>query len=253
MHAQADAAVLRQPPLGDVEARHDLDARDHRGSHALGRRFDVVQHAVDAIAHRQPILERLDVDVGGAHVERVGDEEADEADDRRFGGQVLQLLHVGVEREFVDARLDVADHLALRRLAGPVEPLQRGVELGRDRDHRPHRAPGDHLERADGVRVGRIGHRQRDFVVVLAHRQRMGVAQEARTHALLENREFGIARNVDQRQRQLDRQRFRDVALRDHAERHQQRAQLFAGFLLQPQRAFECGRIELAALDEDLA
>ena len=41
--------------------------------------------------------------------------------------------------EFVDARLDVADHLALRRLAGAVEALERGFEFGRDRDHRPHR------------------------------------------------------------------------------------------------------------------
>ena len=34
LHAQLDAAVLRQPALGDVEVRHDLDARDHRGRRA---------------------------------------------------------------------------------------------------------------------------------------------------------------------------------------------------------------------------
>src|SRR3546814_9261363 len=31
LHAQHDAAVLRQAALGDVEPRHDLDAADHRG------------------------------------------------------------------------------------------------------------------------------------------------------------------------------------------------------------------------------
>ncbi len=31
LHAQHDAAVLRQAALGDVHARHDLDARNHRG------------------------------------------------------------------------------------------------------------------------------------------------------------------------------------------------------------------------------
>ena len=34
LHAQPDAAVLRQAPLGDVEVGHDLDARDHRGGRA---------------------------------------------------------------------------------------------------------------------------------------------------------------------------------------------------------------------------
>jgi hypothetical protein len=31
LHAQLDAAVLRQATLGDVQSRHDLHARDHRG------------------------------------------------------------------------------------------------------------------------------------------------------------------------------------------------------------------------------
>ena len=57
----------------------------------------------------------------------------------RLGGEVLQLLHVGVERELV-ALLDVADDLAQLRLAGAVEPLQRRLELGGDRDHRRARA-----------------------------------------------------------------------------------------------------------------
>jgi hypothetical protein len=48
----------------------------------------------------------------------------------------------------------------------------------------------------------------------------------------------------------LRRQRFANVALGHHAQRDQQRAQLFAGFLLQAQRAFQGGRVELAALDQ---
>ena len=60
-------------------------------------------------------------------------------DHRRFGREVLQLLDVGVEGELVAALLDVADDLAERRLARAVEPLERGLELGRNRDQRPHR------------------------------------------------------------------------------------------------------------------
>ena len=161
--------------------------------------------------------------------------QADQADHRRLGGQVLQLLHVGVERELVDPRLDVAEQLALRRLAGAVEPLQRGLEFGRNRHHRPHRAPGDHLERADRVAVGRVRHRQRDLGFVLAQRQRPHFAQEARAHAFVEDRKLRIAGRVDQRQLELRGERFGDVALRDHAQRDQQRTEPLARLLLHAQ------------------
>ena len=35
-----------------------------------GGGLDVAQHAVDAVAHAQALLERLDVDVGGALLDR---------------------------------------------------------------------------------------------------------------------------------------------------------------------------------------
>ena len=71
-HGELDAAVLRQPPLGDVELRHDLDARDDRRGEPAGRRLDLVQHAVDAVADAQLVLERLDVDVRGARLDARG-------------------------------------------------------------------------------------------------------------------------------------------------------------------------------------
>ena len=92
-----------------------------------------------------------------------------------------------------------------------------------------HLASGDHLEGADRVRVGRIGHRERELVLVLVQRQRTRFAQEARGYALFENRQFGVARRLDQRQIELRRERLGDVALRDHTERDEQRTELFAG------------------------
>ena len=47
--ADLDAAVLRQALLGDVELRHDLDARGDRVAELQRRRHDVVEHAVDAV------------------------------------------------------------------------------------------------------------------------------------------------------------------------------------------------------------
>ena len=219
----------------------------------LRRRLDLVQHAVDAVADDQPVLERLDVDVGRAHLERVGDDEAHHPDDRRLGREVLQLLDVGVEGDLVAALLDVAHDLAERGLAGAVQALERRLELGRDRDHRPDLAAGDHAERADRVLVGRVGHRQRELVLVLAHRQRAAFAQEPLRDALLEDRELRVRRDVDHRQPELRGQRLGDVALRAGAQRHQQRPQLLAGILLQAQRAFQPRGVELAALDQDFA
>ena len=43
-----DAAVLRQPALGDVQLGHQLQARDDGGLQLARRRFLVEEHAVDA-------------------------------------------------------------------------------------------------------------------------------------------------------------------------------------------------------------
>jgi hypothetical protein len=81
-----------------------------------------VQHAVDPVADDEAVLERLDVDVGRARFERVGDDERDEPDDGRLGGEVLQLLDVGVDRKVVPALLDVADARAQRRARWELPP-----------------------------------------------------------------------------------------------------------------------------------
>ena len=47
-----------------------------------------------AVAHAQPVLERLDVDVRGAGLDRAGDQLVDQPDDRRLARQVLQPLGI---------------------------------------------------------------------------------------------------------------------------------------------------------------
>ena len=92
--AELDAAVLRQAALGDVELRHDLDARDDRGLQPARRRLDVVQHAVDAVADLELVLERLDVDVGRALLDGAVDEHVHQPDDRRLARQVAEVVDV---------------------------------------------------------------------------------------------------------------------------------------------------------------
>ena len=81
--AQRDAAVLRQPALGDVELGHDLQARDQRRVQGAVGLHDLAQRAVDAKAHRARALVGLDVDVAGAVLGGLREQGVQHADDRR--------------------------------------------------------------------------------------------------------------------------------------------------------------------------
>ena len=87
---QADAPVLGQALLGDVQLGHDLDARDHAGGHPPRHGGDVLQDAVDPEAHAQLAPFGREVDVGGAALDRLGDELVDELDYGRVVGGLVQ-------------------------------------------------------------------------------------------------------------------------------------------------------------------
>ena len=65
---QVDTAILRQPALGNVEVRHDLETRNQRvlqQAH-VGRHRHLEKAAVNAVADAQIALQRLYVNVRGA-------------------------------------------------------------------------------------------------------------------------------------------------------------------------------------------
>ena len=97
LHPLHDPAVLRQAALGDVEFGHDLDAADHRRGQVGRRALALFQHAIDAVAHLQPIFERFDMDVGRAQFHCALDHQVHQPDHRRLRGQVAQVLDI-VER-----------------------------------------------------------------------------------------------------------------------------------------------------------
>ena len=101
--AELEAAVLRHALLGDVELRHDLDARDDRAVVPLvDRRHRRLQHAVDPVLDVDRVVLRLDVDVARAALDGGVDRRVDEADDRARIGREL------VDGELIVARLVLA-------------------------------------------------------------------------------------------------------------------------------------------------
>ena len=131
LQAQADAAVLRQPPLGDVELRHDLDAADDRGREVRRRRGRGLQHAVHAIAHVQAVGVALEVHVRGARLERLDQQQVHEPHHRRLVGEVQEV----VERDLVGvlaARLAAAeagDQAFRRHGVGRVHAADRAAQV----------------------------------------------------------------------------------------------------------------------------
>jgi len=131
---QRDTAVLRQSFLGDVEARHDLDARDDEWRHrALGLQH-FAQDAVHAEADHEPVLVGLDVDVGGVFLDGLREQRVDQADDgrlvlafqqvRRLGNVLRQVGEIGL-------LLEPAHGVHCGARARLVGLPQQDVELGR--------------------------------------------------------------------------------------------------------------------------
>ena len=91
--AEVDAAVLREAAFGDVEARHDLQARDDRVLEAgqVVRERDRDQDTVDAVADAEIIFLRLEVDVRRAFGDGLREDFGDEA----HHGGVLVGFDVG--------------------------------------------------------------------------------------------------------------------------------------------------------------
>lgn len=71
LHADVEVTVLGQALLGDVQARHQLQARYQCVGDTLFLYHLLMQHAIDTLADAQRRLIGLDVDVRGVHLRRV--------------------------------------------------------------------------------------------------------------------------------------------------------------------------------------
>ena len=174
--AHLDAPVLGHAALGDVEPRHDLQARGELDRELHRRVCDLLQVAVEAQADAVGLLIRLEVDVRGAFLDGVQQHLVDEADDRC----VLDVV--------------AADRLLLEILvaAGDVEVLQIDVVVGHRRhlrvdlldrfgadalqlvlfdDDRLDRQSGLELDLVERVQVGRVRDCDEQALAALDQRQ----------------------------------------------------------------------------------
>ena len=254
-HLQLDAAVLRQPPLGDVELGHDLDAADHGGLQLLGRGFDVVQDAVDPVAHLQVLLERLDVNVARPRLDRLGDDQVDEPDDGGLRGQVFQLFDIlDLVREALDvAVVDALDDAAQRAGGRPVQLLEDVHDLALGPEHRLEPVAGRLPHRVDGRVIERVGHRERQQVVFQRDRHELALLHEPVGQDVFQHGDGWIFGPCHRRYSEVLRDDRQAVLLGDVPKVDQELADFFARFRLQ----VECGPqfllVHQSALQKHLA
>src|ERR1700722_16348027 len=175
--ANAHTTVLREAAFGDVEAAHDLNTRGERQLHLLGRRSDVDERAVNAITETDHLFKRLDVNIAGAVLDGLDENEVGQFDDGGFfagGGELVEvdLLHrffgdfeiVGIGiivRPFL-AFVDDVFHAAAFGGVDGLELVENGALGG---DERKDFKFGDALDVVDGENVERVGHGQEQFIV----------------------------------------------------------------------------------------
>ena len=207
LHLHLDAAVLRQPLLGDVEPGHDLQPADDRGLEPVDLRRQVLQlqQAVDAVADLDPRLLDLDVDVRRPLVGRLDEDLVDEVDDR---GLLGLLGHLGV------VGLDVLEELDLVVLAGlgqgrdgvaadPEVGLDEPGDLAGRGEHRHDVQAGERLQLVEGVGVERVAGGDDERPVVPGDGHEVLAVDELLRHGREHVRGDDRVRQVDQLQAEL--------------------------------------------------
>ncbi len=98
-----DAAVLRQALFRDVQLGHDLYAAGHGVAQLQGRVHHRLQDTINTEPHTHFVLVRFNVNIASAAFHRIGKDQVDQLDDRRFFRRLFQcggIQLVLVRRQF---------------------------------------------------------------------------------------------------------------------------------------------------------
>ena len=259
-----DAAVLRQPFFGDVELRHDLHARSDGFAQAQRRVHHLVEDAVDAVPDAVLLFVGLDVDVGGAAFDGVGEDDVHQA----HHGRLVRLLFEGVDIKFfglVVEHLEIAtapagtvvevfhDLLQLEGVGRAVVAVDRRTDLRLGGEHRLDRVTGHELDVVHREHVGRVQHRDGDFGAGFRHRHDRVFAGNVGRDDLDDRLVDLDLAEVDGRNLEVFRQGLDQLGLADDAHLDQIGPDAAAFFFLPRQRRPELIRGDFAGLDEHLA
>src|SRR5690554_1729843 len=94
LQAQLDTAILGQAALGNIQFGKNFQAGNNRRGQLYRRGLDLLQYAVNPEANGQVMLERLDMNVRGAGVQRTGKNTVDQPNHRRFRRHIAQALDI---------------------------------------------------------------------------------------------------------------------------------------------------------------
>src|SRR5690606_35041667 len=92
-HPQGNATILGQTFFRNIQAGHDLDARNQGIVKCAARIHDVAQGAVDPVAHDRMGFKGLQVYVAGPVTHRLGDQGVDHADDGCVVVRLQKVFH----------------------------------------------------------------------------------------------------------------------------------------------------------------
>ena len=228
-----DAAVLRNPPLDDVHAGHDLDARYHRILDVARDGHDAMEKTVDAHTDDHVRVRRLKMNVRAVFQVCALEDRVHQADGRSLLGGLLRRLLRGILR-----KTRLRTHLRHGFICGHilVEDIDRAADRLLRCEHRDDAPARDILRLLNRVEIQRVGHRQEQRILHHPHRDDLLLLRERLRDVLRHLRvDLGLCQ-VDEVDAELHLQSVDQLGLRDVALLDQHLAESFVLFLLDRQR-----------------
>ena len=253
---QLDPPVLGDPPLGDVEVRHDLHPAHDRVRQVPRGGNHLEQHPVGPHPNLELVFERFEVDVAGLILDRQQQHHVQQLADRGGVGHFLGTRQVVAPPLLVVILVDLepGDHILDALLPVGVVPLNRRLHVRRA-GHRPaHVVPQEVPEIVECRNVLRIGHRHRQHIVLERDRHDLVDAGHGLGNQLQHLRGNGRLFQVDDLHSPLLGQRLAQLRLgRQPHPDHDLPQQLARRFLLLLEHIPQLVFVEVPQVNQDLA
>ena len=177
MRGDRQSSVLRNASFGDIDIRHDFQSADDARADVPRRPHHFVKHAVDTEPHPQVGFGWLEVNIGGAVLNCLSNQQVHKPDNRGFFGDFVYCRKI-----FLFIGLGVEGRAQITEFGfASIEAIDRRHHVGLRRHHSTdiHARCGPQV--VNGEHVARIGHRDEQPVILNTHRnRRVSAAQHSR-------------------------------------------------------------------------